>query len=55
MLLKKVSIRNFKSIKHFEFDFPESNTIVLVGELQSTLLQKVNQASKNIRFIGVLN
>lgn len=25
MLLKKVIIKNFKSIKHLEFDFPESN------------------------------
>jgi len=32
MLLKKVSIKNFKSIKHLEFDFPESNILVLVGE-----------------------
>lgn len=32
MLLKKVSIKNFKSIKNIEFDFPESNILVLVGE-----------------------
>jgi len=32
MLLKKVSIKNFKSIKDIEFEFPESNILVLVGE-----------------------
>lgn len=32
MLLKKVSIKNFKSIKYIEFDFPESIILVLVSE-----------------------
>lgn len=32
MKLKKVSIRNFKSIKNIEFQFPESGILVLVGE-----------------------
>lgn len=32
MLLKKVRIKNFKSIKDIEFEFPESNILVLVGE-----------------------
>lgn len=32
MLLKKISIKNFKSIKNIEFDFPESNILILVGE-----------------------
>lgn len=35
MLLKKVRIKNFKSIKNLEFDFPESNILVLVGENNS--------------------
>jgi putative ATP-dependent endonuclease of OLD family len=32
MKLKKISIKNFKSIKDVEFDFPESGILVLVGE-----------------------
>jgi putative ATP-dependent endonuclease of OLD family len=32
MKLSKVSIKNFKSIKDIEFDFPESGILVLVGE-----------------------
>ena len=32
MLLKKISIKNFKSIKDIEFEFPESNILILVGE-----------------------
>jgi putative ATP-dependent endonuclease of OLD family len=32
MKLKKVSIKNFKSIKDIEFEFPESGMLVLVGE-----------------------
>lgn len=31
MKLKRVVIKNFRSIKHLEFDFPESNILVLVG------------------------
>jgi putative ATP-dependent endonuclease of OLD family len=32
MKLKRISIKNFKSIKAVEFDFPESGILVLVGE-----------------------
>jgi putative ATP-dependent endonuclease of the OLD family len=35
MLLRKVKIKNFKSIKNLEFDFPESNILILVGENNS--------------------
>jgi putative ATP-dependent endonuclease of the OLD family len=35
MKLKKVRIKNFKSIKDIEFEFPESGIIVLVGENNS--------------------
>ncbi|MBT1279449.1 AAA family ATPase [Thermoanaerobacter sp. CM-CNRG TB177] len=31
MKLKRVVIKNFRSIKHLEFEFPESNLLVLVG------------------------
>jgi putative ATP-dependent endonuclease of the OLD family len=32
MKLKRISIKNFKSIKDIKFDFPESGILVLVGE-----------------------
>src|ERR1043165_5581062 len=31
MKLKTIEIKNFRSIKHISFDFPESNLLVLVG------------------------
>lgn len=35
MKLKKLHIKNFKSIKNLEFDFPDSGILVLVGENNS--------------------
>lgn len=35
MKLSKIKIRNFKSIKELDFDFPESGILVLVGENNS--------------------
>jgi len=35
MKLKKIKIKNFKSIKNLEFAFPKSGILVLVGENNS--------------------
>ena len=35
MKLSKIRIKNFKSIKELEFDYPESGILVLVGENNS--------------------
>lgn len=45
MKLKHVVIENFRSIKHMEFDFPDSNLLVLVGANnagKSNIIRAVN-------------